>query len=364
MNRLRFRGSFLNSFRRGSMVIMLVSAITTASFLTANQFANDKITEYRIAKASADGFKAFLLARAGVQGAIGALKTVDEQMLYQSGIAFNPPPIPLAGGTIYYKITPEDGKFNLNSLVRAHDSEPNLRAKEMVTRLFEQLAIPPDKVPPIIDWIDENSEEVGGGAEIFYYSGLTPPRKVKNSFMYSLSELTSVKGFSRELVYESLKPKDYEDTRSQDFATEEEKILINDGDFVLSNNITAFLPFNDQLDTRVNINAAPYYVLMSLSESMSKAAVLNLLKLKIEKGGYIKELGDIEKIPEFQAKTPSGFTLYKELVGEGTAVSAGKIKVKGEIYRIVGVGQIGTTVRRVSILFDFANDQVIYYSED
>ncbi|MCP5502751.1 MAG: general secretion pathway protein GspK [Leptospiraceae bacterium] len=347
------------------MVVMLVMAITTSSFLTANDFANKCMTELKIARAGADGFRAFSLAIAGMQGGLGALKKIPEEYLYQSGIAFNPPPIQMGGGTIYYKMSPEDGKININTLVREHDDLPNLRTQEILSRLFEQLSIPPEKIFPLIDWLDKNSEEMGGGAEIFYYSGLKPPRKVKNAPLYSLSELTSVKGFDRDLVYGSLKPKDWNETHSDDFSTDEEKVLITDSDFVLSNNITAFLPYNDQLDERININAAPYYVLISLSEFMTKQAAMKLLKLKLEKGGYIKNVDELEKLPEFQIKTSGGFTLYKELVGENTAVSAGRIKTRGDIYSITGVGIVGNNVmRKVSCLFDLTNNKVLYYSED
>ncbi|MEM7181833.1 MAG: type II secretion protein [Spirochaetota bacterium] len=364
-----FRVSILNSKRRGAMVIMLVSAISSASFLTANKYFKERLMEYKIATSDANGFRAYLFARAGLQGAIGALKKIPEEMLYQSGIAFNPPPIPIGKGRtkgmVYYKMSPEDGKININALVRRGDDQPNLRSQEMLSRLFEQLNIKPEQLYPIIDWMDTNSEEIGGGAELFYYSSLKPPRKIKNAPLYSLSELTSIKGFSRELVYESLKPKDYDENRSLDFATDEEKILVTDSDFVLSNNITAFIPYNEQLDERVNVNAAPYHVLMALSEFMTRQAALKLLKLKVEKGGYIKKLEDLQQVPEFQVKTSGGFTLYHELVGEASAVSAGRIKNKGDVYRIIGVGVVGNhVVRKVSCLFDITNDRVIYYSED
>ncbi|MDX1959021.1 MAG: type II secretion system protein GspK [Leptospiraceae bacterium] len=373
---------------------MLVMAIGTASFVTANQFAKEKMTEYQIAKSGAEGFKAFLLAKAGMQGALGALKKIPEEVLYQSGIAFNPPPVPLGGGTIYYKMTPEDGKININFLVQAYNQQPNLRMLEMMHRLYEQLGIPREKLSAVIDWIDENSEETGGGAEVFYYSGLKPPRKIKNNQLYNLSELTSVKGYDRKLVYESLKPKDYDKNYSKDFLSEEEKVLISDSDFVLSNNITAYVPFRDTGEERVNINAAPYHVLMSLSDFMTRQAAMRILKFKIEQGGYIKEIKDLEKFTEFQTKTTTGYTLFNELAGDSGGASAqpnqqqqqrpqptsssstqnpqtqapslnsGRVKTKGEIYRIIGVGKIGKTVRKVTCLFDLPNDQILYYAED
>ncbi|MCC5815661.1 MAG: general secretion pathway protein GspK [Leptospira sp.] len=347
------------------MVILLVLAVGTAAFFTANKFAQDSLIEYRIAMQQADGFKAHGLAKAGFLGGLGALKKIPEEILYQSGIAFDPPPIPLGGGVIYYSMNPEDGKVNINSLVKLYDDEPNERMIEIVSRMFTQFGIKREMIFPIIDWIDMNNQEMGGGAEVYYYSRLKPPRKIKNAPMYSLSELLSVKGFDRKIVYESLKPEDYDKNFSSDFQTDEEKALISDKDFVLSNNVTAYLPFGDSYDDRININSAPYHVLMSLSDFMTKPAALKILKLKIQKNGYIKEMKDLEQEPEFQIKTMGELTLYKELAGEGTDVSGGRIKTKGEIYKIIGVGIIkDKIVRRVTGIFDLPNDTMLYYTED
>jgi len=371
-------------FRKGSMIIMLIVAIGSSSFVTANKYFEEKVMEYRVAKSQADGFRAFLLARAGMQGALGALKKIPEEFLYQSGIAFNPPPVPMAGGTIYYRMNPEDGKINVNNLVKAYDQSVNLRVQEMMFRLYEQFGIPREKITYLIDWIDENDE---GVAEKTFYQMEKPPRKIKNGPLYTLSELTAVRGYDRKLIYESLKPVDYDKNYSKDFLSEEEKVLITDSDFILASNITAFVPYKDTGDDRININAAPYHVLMSLSDFMTRQAAMRILKYKIEKGGYIKEYKDLEKFPEFQVKTTDGFTLYAELTGEQSGGSGttpplqgstsrpanspneislygARIKSKGEIYRIVGVGTMGKAVRRVTCIYDLPNDQILLYSED
>ncbi len=347
------------------MVLLLILAIGTSSVFTANKFAEDALIEFRIVMQEADGFRAHGLAKAGFLGGLGALKKIPEEILYQSGIAFDPPPIPLGGGIIYYSMNPEDGKININGLVKPYDDTPNERMIEILTRLLNQFGMKRELIFPIIDWIDTNNQEMGGGAESYYYSRLNPPRKIKNAPMYSLSELLSVKGFDRKMLYESLKPSDYDKIYSSDFKTDEEKALISDKDFVLANNITVYLPFGDSYDDRININAAPYHVLMSLSDFMTKPAALKILKLKVRKNGYIKEMKDLENEPEFQVKSMGNLTLYKELAGEGTDVSGGRIKTKGEIYKIVGVGIIkDKIIRRVTGIFDLPNDTMLYYTED
>lgn len=366
MNHSPIRSYSLNRRKRGGfMVLVLIMALGSASLFTASKFFQDAATEYQIAKTQADGFRAHMLAKAGFMGAVGALKKIPEEVLYQSGLALDPPPIPLGGGVIYYTMSPEDGKINVNSLIKIFDDQPNQRSIEMMTRLFNQFGLKREMIFPILDWVDENHTETGGGAEQYYYSRLKPPRKIKNAPLYSLSEILNIKGYDRATVYESLKPKDYDKNYSKAFLTEEERALRSDKDYVLSNNITAYLPAGDTYDDRININTAPYFVLMSLSDFMTKQAVMKILKLKLQKGGYIKELKDLETEPEFQVKTSGELTLYKELAGEGTDVSGGRIKTKGEVYKITGVGIIKDKVtRKVTGLFDLTNNQMLYYTED
>lgn len=351
--------------KKGAMVLLLVNVIGIASIFTANRYLQNASAEHKIALGEAEGFRAHMLAKAGFLGGLGALKKIPEDFLYQSGIALDPPPIPLGGGIIYYNMLPEDGKININSLVKPYDQQTNQRVMEMTSRLFLQLGLRKEYLFPVIDWLDENSQETGGGAEKYYYSGLKPRRKIKNGPMFSLSELLGVKGFDRKILYESLKTDDVKNNRSAAFQTEEERLLISDKDFILANNITAYLPVSDSYDDRININAAPYHVLMSLSDFMTREAVLKITKLRLKNGGYIKEVTDLKDEPEFQARTSAGLNLYKELAGEGTDVSGGRIKTKGEIYRIVGVGMVkNKVVRKVTGIFDLTNNLMLYYTED
>lgn len=356
--------------------MLLVGGIGVAALTTTLDFAERSMAEYKISQGEMSGFKASLLAKAGFQGALAALRKIPEEQLYQSGIGLNPPPVPMGGGWIYYKIQGEDGKININSIFNADTKELNLRNQEMAGRLLERLGMKKDLFNPVVDWLDDDSQ---GNFEISYYEKLTPPRKIKNGYMYSLSELTSVKGFDPKIVYGSQKPPDYEQKYSKDFMSDEEKSLIGESDFVLANNLTAFVPFQRNYDDRINLNAAPYFVLMSLSDFMNRQSVLQIMKMKIKKGGYLKEIKDLETIPEFQVPSVGGLSLYKELAGEGTDVSGGRIKTKGEIFRISAVGEVERNynskkssdvmkgpkiVRRITGIFDLTNNLMLYYRED
>ncbi|TGJ99093.1 type II secretion protein [Leptospira semungkisensis] len=372
---LGMRGTRL-SRRRGAVVMLLVFGVGVAAITTTLDFADRSVSEYKISQGEMSGFRALLLAKAGFQGGLGALRKIPEEQLYQSGIGLNPPPVPLGGGFIYYKLQGEDGKINLNSVYNTDTKDINLRNQEMAQRLLERLGLKRDILNPLIDWLDDDSQ---GNSESPYYEKLIPPRKIKNGYLYSLSELTSVKGFDPKIVYGSQKPPDYDEKNSKDFMTDEEKSLVTDADFVVANNFTAFVPFQRNYDDRINLNAAPYFVLMSLSDFMTRQAALQIMKLKIKKGGYLKETKDLETVPEFQVPSVGGLSLYKELAGEGTDVSGGRIKSKGEIYRITAVGEVGLNsnqnknadvlagkkvVRRITGIFDLTNNIMLYYRED
>ncbi|TGK56689.1 type II secretion protein [Leptospira wolffii] len=372
---LSMKGTRL-SRRRGAIVMLLVAGIGFAAIATTLDFAERSIADYKISQGEMAGFRALLLAKAGFQGALAALRKIPEEQLYQSGIGLSPPPVPLGGGMIYYKLQGEDGKINLNSIYNTDTKDINLRNQEMAQRLLERLGMKRELLNPLIDWLDDDNQ---GNSEAAYYEKLIPPRKIKNSYLYSLSELTSVKGFEPKIVYGSQKPPDYDQKYSKDFMTDEEKNLVSDSDFVLANNLTAFVPFQRNYDDRINLNAAPYFVLMSLSDFMTRQAALQIMKLKIKKGGYLKEVKDLDTVPEFQVPSVGGLSLYKELAGEGTDVSGGRIKTKGEIYRITAVGEVSINsaknknsdvllgkviARRITGIFDLTNNIMLYYRED
>jgi len=363
------------------MAIMFTFAIGVASNTIATKFFSDAQMQYAAVKVSADGFRAHQLALAGIQAGLAALRAAPEDMLYASGVALHPPDISVSadckpGCFVSYRIMPEDGKLNLNTLVHSLDDKPNDQYRAIFKRFLAQYNIPADNVDAIIDWIDDDDNVTGSaGAENSYYQTLKPPRKCKNFRMFSLAELALVRGFKPDLVFASQAPEGWEKRQKElSFQTEDEKNLITMDDWIPANDLTAYVPLGDKIEDKININGARFHTLMSLSESMTKEAVLALFKLRRRKNGYIKEMADLRTLPEFQRKTPQDITLFDELAGNAGKLS-GIIKTEGEIYRIVGIGTItsgppgtdnskGAVIRRVTALFDKNNNKVIYYSED
>lgn len=359
---------------RGSVVILLVFAMGISSLSVALKFWNDLQLEYATTRNLTEGYRAHLLALAGFQAGLSAIQSVPEELLFQSGIALNPPSLEVNDCKpkcyISYSVQPEDGKLNLNFLVRRSDDLPDETYRMMFSRLFTAFQIPLDTIDAIIDWIDQNETTEGKGAERSYYESLSPPRKIKNYFLFSLSEVLFVKGMEYSYLYQPRIPDDWQKQKELAFLTETEKTLLTDEDWILSNNITAYLPAEWD-PGKININAARYHVLMSLSDSMSRKAVLEIFELRNKEGGYIKDLRKLQSLPSLQAVTPAGITLYEELAGKGGQFT-GMLKTEGEIYRITGIGTILTKelnpgkaiIKTITALYDKKQKRIIFYQEN
>lgn len=146
--------------------------------------------------------QALRMARAGVEGAAGILKTDDQT--YDSprdtwGTQF--PSLSLGDGILMINIVDEDGKIPVNQVVASNGSDVNkdvdMRLRSLITRLGGN----PEIVDALIDWVDVNDEVTGSaGAEEEYYK--ERGYHCKNGPLDSLDELLTIKGFDKELVLE------------------------------------------------------------------------------------------------------------------------------------------------------------------
>ncbi|MFN3604346.1 MAG: general secretion pathway protein GspK [Leptonema sp. (in: bacteria)] len=361
---------------KGSAIILLIFAMGISSLTVALKFWNNVQEEYAASRTTTEGYRAHLLALSGFQAGLAAIQMVPEEYLFQTGLALNPPDIEVGEECkpkclIRYSIQPEDGKLNLNYLVRKIDDKPDETYRNIFLRLFTSFKIPLDNIDTLIDWIDQNDSIESRGAEKSYYDALRPPQKIKNYFLFSLPEILYVKGFTPDMIYQSRAPEGWEEQQKElAFLTEDEKTLLTKDDWILANHVTAYVP-SDADSMKININAARYHVLMSLSDSMSKQAVLEIFKLRNKEGGYIKDLKMLETLPSLQIQTPSGITLYEELVGKGGSFT-GMLKTEGEIYRITGIGTIvpangdlnQAIIRKIEALYDKRLRKILFYKED
>jgi general secretion pathway protein K len=158
---------------------------------------------YRAAANKANELRADYLARSGIQIGFAllaqdALKDSQTDQPYD-GLdepwAAPFPPVPVGGGTASVSIVDEERKLNINQLINPQTNQPDPSFAQVLSRLFQELGMPPELLPAIVDWLDPDSVPTpGGGAEADYYMNLFPPYQPRNGPMPTIGDLRMVKG--------------------------------------------------------------------------------------------------------------------------------------------------------------------------
>jgi type II secretory pathway component PulK len=103
-----------------------------------------------------------------------------------------------AGGQAYrFGVVDESGKINLNALLDLDGGKGDVGLQILMglPNMTEDVA------NSILDWLDPDDTPRDNGAEVDYYSTLSPPYKCKNGPLDSLEELLLVKGVTPQLLY-------------------------------------------------------------------------------------------------------------------------------------------------------------------
>lgn len=113
------------------------------------------------------------------------------------------PPLPVPGGRVGGALVDLDGRFNLNTLVRAERPDPVAKAR--FERLLAALKLDVGLADAVTDWIDADSQVLPQGAEDLDYLRADPPYRAANRPFVHISELLRIKGIDRE-AYQLLAP--------------------------------------------------------------------------------------------------------------------------------------------------------------
>ena len=163
-------------------------------------------------------------------------------------------------GRYIFRLFNESGKINLNRM--------GASSRVILNNLLVNLGITKETadiiVDSILDWIDTDDLKRLNGVESEYYQSLPNPYKAKNARLDTVEELLLIKGMSPDIF----------------FGTKEKKGLIH---FITI--------YSDNV--RVNINAAPKEVLMSLPE-MTEDVVNRIIELR--ESAEFKTIQDIQAI--------------------------------------------------------------------
>ena len=180
-----------------AILIVAVSA-SAATLMLAQQSAMVDQAMLVSARAQADNY-----ARAGLDWARGVLqedaRSGDKVDFAGEGWAQPIAALPVERAIVSGSIADEQGKFNLNNLVR--DNRRSETDAAVFQRLLSSLGLDPGLADAVVDWIDGDSDLSGpGGAEDAYYLSLKKPYRTANATMMQIEELYQVRGFDAKAV--------------------------------------------------------------------------------------------------------------------------------------------------------------------
>lgn len=299
-----------NPLRNNEGVALLLAVVITGIIVAVGLHFNISMRDDLIASSrTGKGVKAGAIARSGVhialaalyedaiQGGIDTLKepwAKAQAVRLYSGALFEE-------GTCDLVITDLCGRININRLIDS-TGKPDPRQRVVLERLLNHKAFGMDSqsvsdlLDALTDWLDEDDQITGFGAENSYYLALAEPYQCKNGRMDSLDELLLVRGMTKELYY----------------GTNERP------------GISGFIAIYG--DGRININTAPPEVLYALSDQMDYEAAERMARYRIIEDDGLDEI-----------------TWYKNVPGMGhIALDAAFIKLGSDSFEVTSSGVVGS----------------------
>ena len=187
--------------RQQGVAIILAMGVVALAALAATAIMVSQSTWSRQVELTAGHAQAQFLMQAGLDWARAVLsddRRVSDVDYLGEPWALRLPPIPVENGSLTGHIEDEQGKFNLNNLLK--DGKVNLAQLAQFRRLLSILALPPALAGALADWIDADSEpQPQDGAEDAYYLSLQPPYLTANRPLIDVSELALVRGFDDDV---------------------------------------------------------------------------------------------------------------------------------------------------------------------
>lgn len=186
---------------------MLAMGVVALAAMTATAMMVTQSSWLRQNELTADHVQAQTLIQVGVDWTRALLR--DDRRASNIDYLGEPwalrlPPIPVENGSLSGLIEDQQGRFNLNNLVK--DGKVNLAQRAHFQRLLSILGLPPELADAVADWVDADSEpQPEGGAEDEYYLALPSPYLAANRPLIDVAELVLVRGFD-ESVRARLRP--------------------------------------------------------------------------------------------------------------------------------------------------------------
>jgi general secretion pathway protein K len=318
------RKNYPISDNKGAALVITLLIIATLTGLTV-AFSEDSGTDLSLAGYSKDGYRAYQIARSGVDLAQALLdEDEDREMdsLSEGWAQFDadsfPEKLP-AEISVTAKITDENSKININTL-KNEDGEIDEDKAEQLSRLFSVLGLSESNVNSILDWLDKDDIERMDGAESYYYQNLDPPYECFNDSFLTVGQVFMVKGIEG----------------IGRFGQSQEKSLL---DYITI--------YSDGL---VNINTASIEILQSLDDAIDESVAQSIIDYRSEEG--FSSVDDLGKVA----------TIDKELLGrikEKITVKSSHFTIEMKVSCGDAVAELKAVVARIVEESELISWQVI-----
>lgn len=187
--------------RQRGVAVVLAMGVAALAAMAATAMMLSQSTWARQSELSADRVQAQLVVKAGVDWARAVLSD-DRRSSNVDHLgepwALRLPAMPVENGKLTGYIDDQQGRYNLNNLVR--NGQPNPAQLAHFQQLLSTLGLPASLADTLVDWLDADTEpQSADGAEDAYYLALTTPYLAANRPLIDVAELALVKGFDEDV---------------------------------------------------------------------------------------------------------------------------------------------------------------------
>ncbi|MFW5808117.1 MAG: general secretion pathway protein GspK [Spirochaetota bacterium] len=299
-------------------------------------------------------------------------KSIDS---YKDIWAIDFPEVDLGSGTVKVIIRDEQSKINISAVSTQYVERSPFYS--ILDRFFINMGFPSDYSEAVLDWVDKDDTKTGNGAETYdYYSTLPVPYNAANAPFDSIDQLLLVKHFTPEVYYgfgggnaleeaeneslvdsntmiesvdmmEIMSQATGEDTGDTTDDEEEDDLEIEIGT-ERSRALDEYLRAHGNSDVfnahinKININTAPYRVLISLTDDMTDDAVKSLIRHRID-----SPFKNVEEASEY---------ITDELVRKNT------LTTHSDLFRITSIGYVHGNYVTIEAVYDRSTKEFYYYS--
>ena len=225
---------------------------------------------------------------------------------------------PFEGEECEVKIGDEGSKINLNWV--AEQAKNN---RTLLTDILEKsCGLEGDErdsiVDSIIDWVDKDQNHLMNGAEDEYYQSLEDPYECRDGNFRVTEELLLVKGVTEEVYYGSRFSAEEDEEMMEEYSGKETLATGGMGDDAEGERSfhkglsEIFTVFSDRKSLKININDAPYELLMTLP-AMTPGVARRIIEMRREKefeninDARLQELPDYGQIASNITVDPTSF---------------------------------------------------------